>query len=393
MAGACPMRARATVQRSSGRLPAGALREVHLAQLEEADSFSCRAGVQRGGLQQAREERRPHDALVLGKGVGEPIAAARDALRAIRSRSYPLGEMKLYVIDSTNPVPPGVRILLHGGQRPAKPSLHAGARGERRLDLIVAVDPGDSSTRSASPSTSRRNQGTDRHDATRVLVQLDSRSRGLLRSASSPPARDRAQHAVDPLRAARRVSRGRGRLAAASILPWRTSPPASSAMSSRPGRSPRPPGGGRGPFRTGGRPRSASQALRAVLRTLVGSKDADSKQDVVVSAVTSDLRAAHDAGDAPPGRSASQIRSIVAGERAHHAVEGHSVSPRRARRTTIGRPAAVEVEGVEGLAQFEHDVVGHVDHVVDGAHARRPQPLLHPGRRRADAHPLITRAM
>ena len=43
----------------------------------------------------------------------------------------------------------------------------------------------------------------------------------------------------------------------------------------------------------------------------------------------------------------------------------------------------VQVEGVEGLPQLEHHVVGHVDHVADAAHPAPLQPPAHPLRRRS----------
>ena len=39
---------------------------------------------------------------------------------------------------------------------------------------------------------------------------------------------------------------------------------------------------------------------------------------------------------------------------------------------------------MHGLAVFEHDVVGDVDDVVDGAHTAVAQSLAHPARRRSD---------
>ena len=49
---------------------------------------------------------------------------------------------------------------------------------------------------------------------------------------------------------------------------------------------------------------------------------------------------------------------------------------------------AVGVEGVQRVAEFEHDVVRHVDDVVDRALAGGAQALLHPARRGPDAHAL-----
>ena len=47
----------------------------------------------------------------------------------------------------------------------------------------------------------------------------------------------------------------------------------------------------------------------------------------------------------------------------------------------------VEIERVQGLAQLPEDVVGGVDHVVDGAQAGGPEPLRQPGRRGPHGEP------
>ena len=44
------------------------------------------------------------------------------------------------------------------------------------------------------------------------------------------------------------------------------------------------------------------------------------------------------------------------------------------------------VEGVQRLAEFEHDPVGHIHHVVDGAQADGFEVALEPGRAGADFH-------
>ena len=73
------------------------------------------------------------------------------------------------------------------------------------------------------------------------------------------------------------------------------------------------------------------------------------------------------------------------------AVEGLQCLFRPGRADDDGRRLAagaglqfVVVEGVQRLAPFQHDVVGHVDDVVDGPHAGIGEPPLHPARRRAD---------
>src|SRR5690606_3604222 len=44
------------------------------------------------------------------------------------------------------------------------------------------------------------------------------------------------------------------------------------------------------------------------------------------------------------------------------------------------------VIGVHRLVEFEHQVVGDINHVVDAAHAYRCQPFAQPFRRGADLH-------
>ena len=62
-------------------------------------------------------------------------------------------------------------------------------------------------------------------------------------------------------------------------------------------------------------------------------------------------------------------------------------SPARARRTTMRCSASkVEIEGVQRLAEFEHDVVGGVHHVVDRILAERFQALPQPVGRRPHLH-------
>ena len=46
---------------------------------------------------------------------------------------------------------------------------------------------------------------------------------------------------------------------------------------------------------------------------------------------------------------------------------------------------------MQRLAQLQHDVVGHVHDVADGAHPGAAQALLHPERRRADLQPFDQR--
>ncbi len=99
------------------------------------------------------------------------------------------------------------------------------------------------------------------------------------------------------------------------------------------------------------------------------------------------LGAAHHAADAHRVLGIAHHRHVRA-EGALLAVEG--LDPLARLRATHHHRVpgeGVEVEGVERLAQLPHDVVGHVDQVVDRAQADRAQPLGEPGRRRLHREP------
>ena len=96
--------------------------------------------------------------------------------------------------------------------------------------------------------------------------------------------------------------------------------------------------------------------------------------------------AAHDPGQ--PDRHIVGVadEQVGFGEHTVDAVEGGEALPRRG----VANPEAaaaqgVEVVGVVRLVQLEHDVVAHVDHVVDRALTGREQPVRHPRRARNHA--------
>ena len=78
--------------------------------------------------------------------------------------------------------------------------------------------------------------------------------------------------------------------------------------------------------------------------------------------------------------------AVAGAERALDVVEGLQPLARRGPSATRRRAAGHlrQVVGVVRLAQLEHHVVGDVDHVVDGPHARSEQALGHPRGRRPD---------
>lgn len=58
-------------------------------------------------------------------------------------------------------------------------------------------------------------------------------------------------------------------------------------------------------------------------------------------------------------------------------------------RMAAGRAVAgylVVVVGVERLAEFQHNVIGRVDHIIDGTDAVAAETVADPFRRRADLH-------
>ncbi len=107
------------------------------------------------------------------------------------------------------------------------------------------------------------------------------------------------------------------------------------------------------------------------------------------------LLAAHDARD---GDGASRVGDHEHGvvQRALHIVQGgefftgrgafHDDGGRGVPHPLGTRQQDVVVEGVERLPIFQHDIVGDIHHVADGAHAGPKQALLHPQGRRADGH-------
>jgi len=96
--------------------------------------------------------------------------------------------------------------------------------------------------------------------------------------------------------------------------------------------------------------------------------------------------AAHDARDA--------LRVVRVGHHQHRrvqrvrlAVERHQLLVRT--RVSHHHPALAQlrqIKHVTGLAQFEHDVVGDVDQVIDRAKPDRLEAIDHPLRRRRDLH-------
>ncbi len=93
---------------------------------------------------------------------------------------------------------------------------------------------------------------------------------------------------------------------------------------------------------------------------------------------------AHHAGHGDGAAAVGDEQRVLV-EGAEHAVEGLHLlagfgAPDDDGRSIFPRLGLQEVviEGVQGLAEFQHHVVGDVDDVVDRPHAGPDQPLLHP---------------
>ena len=98
----------------------------------------------------------------------------------------------------------------------------------------------------------------------------------------------------------------------------------------------------------------------------------------------------------PPAHDARDChRAIAVADHEHVRVEiavdpvegGQAFAGASAAGADLGAAYEVVVEGVEGLARLQHHVVGDVNDVVDGAHARPHEALLHPGGRGAHLDP------
>ena len=118
--------------------------------------------------------------------------------------------------------------------------------------------------------------------------------------------------------------------------------------------------------------RGAADARRVELRGL--------QQHARRALVDLALEAAHHAGE--------RDRAAVVGDQQRVVAQLAVLAVERGQALALAREAhddraaqAVGVEGVQRVAELEHDVVRDVDDVVDRALPRRLQPLLHPARR------------
>jgi len=89
------------------------------------------------------------------------------------------------------------------------------------------------------------------------------------------------------------------------------------------------------------------------------------------------VRAAHGAGQAD-GAAVVSNRQIVGGQFAFDVVDGLELLPRLGPSSAHGSLQGIEVEGVQWLAEFEHDVVRDVDGEGHRAHAAIAQSIHYP---------------
>ncbi len=124
----------------------------------------------------------------------------------------------------------------------------------------------------------------------------------------------------------------------------------------------------------------------------LGAQDARSgevgrlEHDVGGALVDLGVPAAEDAGDHQRALDVGDHEHLVV-ECAFHAVQRDDPLARRG--TADDQPAAADLAGVERVQRLpvgEHDVVGHVDDVVDGPHAGVREARLEPRRGVPDAH-------
>ena len=109
-----------------------------------------------------------------------------------------------------------------------------------------------------------------------------------------------------------------------------------------------------------------------------------------VAGVRPDLRRgpAHDSSDTDHRVGPVADNAVVGFQGSHRAVQGHEglagVCPPGDQAPTR---QVVDVVGVVGLAQFQHHVVGRIDHRGDGSHPGQAEASGQPGGRRPRRHP------
>ena len=120
-------------------------------------------------------------------------------------------------------------------------------------------------------------------------------------------------------------------------------------------------------------------------RIVAGAKLALSSKSDVVAALTSEFMPPITPASAT-GVSPSQISRSSWAQFPLDAVKSRKLygcSRRSARRSALRRQP-IKIEGMQRLAGFEHDIVGHIDDVVDGADAAGFEAEAQPRRRRGD---------
>ena len=273
---------------------------------------------------------------------------------------------------------PAAQLLLR-----REPAGRPAPGGQRRRQLLEAVERATSSTRSASRVTSlRRKAGT-----------VTSRPSGASATPNSSARRIsawRSRAMAMPSRPSTRASRRRmtvrpgGPSPPTSIVPGATLAPVSSIISWVATTWASIACSGARPFSK--RPlASLRRASFCEVRWMLGPfHDGDLHQHARRALVHLGALAAHHAGD--------RRRPVGVVDDEHLAVERADLSVERGDLLAVARPAhdqapagdAIEVEGVQRVPGEEHRVVGDVDDVVDRALPRGHQPRLQPRRRRAD---------
>src|SRR5690606_10287380 len=96
----------------------------------------------------------------------------------------------------------------------------------------------------------------------------------------------------------------------------------------------------------------------------------------------------HDAGDRDGLLRVGDDQHVI-GQLTVDAVDGTDALARPGAADDYAAAAELaQIEGMQGLAHLQHDVVRYVDNVVDRTHAGGGEALLHPVRGRTDLHPL-----
>jgi hypothetical protein len=347
-----------------------AARQIDPRDLEEPDGLVSHVDVVARGRNQTIQERRTENRVLRRERIGEP---ERLLVRVERGQAERVGLREASSDEHVLDQAPQALIRSEGAE-------HRAPQGQREGDPLQAVDARHLLDEVDLPGDVDGAPGRDGDLPVGAHVEPEPLERAALLVR-----RDlQSDHAVDPIGAERddgRVSELADRVDVAR-------PPRAGQLEDELGRE-------RGRLRSKVRVDALLPAVRALgaeRMPLGASQDADRLE---VGGLEEDVRrplpdlgvlAAHDPGegDRPFGVGDDEILRV---ELARVPVEsGELLALARPAHHDLPTAQRVEVEGMQRVANGEHDVVGHVDDIGDRAHACSRDPRLQPWRRGRDGN-------